>query len=405
MPLIRKTSLLLMGAAALALGACSARTGPPQSAGPGGGGGGGALALFPILDAGAEKSENVVISPASIDLAFGLLHAGARGGTQAQLETLLPPPENPLGFESDNDDVRVTISNALFLDDRYRFRDSYVSQVRKTYEAEAIPTDFTDKTGAAGTINRWADKATEGLIPEVITPGAIQADMVAVLANALYFDGLWETKLMSSRQHPFLFGNGTEKAFTFVGETFDTPYAKVDGWEAIRLPYRSDRYAMDIIMPGEREIMAKAPPLEFIERMKRELDGDETEFVQVEIPQFETDFSISLNETLVALGLTLPFDEVNGDLTGMAEPGQRPIVVSDVRHVTKLQVYDEGTKAAAVTTISIVVTGARILPKEPIPFRADRPFIAVLRDLDRDAVLFIGRISDPQPFDPAVAER
>lgn len=139
--------------------------------------------------------------------------------------------------------------------------------------------------------------------------------------------------------------------------------------------------------------------------MKRELDSDETEVVQVEIPQFETDFSISLNETLVALGLTLPFDEVNGDLSGMAEPGQRPIVVSDVRHVTKLQVYDEGTKAAAVTTISIVVTGARILPKEPIPFRADRPFIVVLRDLDRDAILFIGRISDPQPFDPAVAER
>lgn len=219
------------------------------------------MALFPILDAEAEESENVVISPASIDLAFGLLHAGARGETQAQIEALLPPPDNLLGFESDRKDVRVSISNALFLDDRYRFRDSYVSQLRRTYEAKAVPTDFTDKQGAADTINDWADEATEGLIPQVINPDAIDANMVAVLANALYFDGLWETKLMSSSRHPFLFGNGSEQPFTFVGETFDTPYANMDGWEAIRLPYRNDRYAMDIIMPGDREIMATAPSL------------------------------------------------------------------------------------------------------------------------------------------------
>ncbi|MBX7532576.1 serpin family protein [Qipengyuania sp. 1XM1-15A] len=405
MPLIRNASHLFLAAAGLTLAACSAQTEGPQSAGPSGtGGGGGALALFPILDAEAEPDENVVISPVSIDLAFGLLHAGARGETRTQLEQYLPPLADPMGYETDKDDVKVAISNALFLDDRFRFRDSYVSQLRREYEAKAIATDFTDKQGAADTINSWADDATEGLIPEVIPPAAITPDMIAVLANALYFDGLWETKLMSSSQHPFLFGSGREAPFTFVGETFETPYARVKGWKSVRLPYRNDRYAMDILMPSDREIMAAAPPLELIERLKQELDGDETELVRVEIPQFETDFAISLNDTLMSLGVTLPFDEVRVDLSGLAEPGQRPIVVSDVRHVTKLQVYDEGTKAAAVTTISIVLTGGRVLPKDPILFRADRPFIAVLRDLERDAVLFIGRISDPQPFDPEVAE-
>ena len=404
MPLIRNASRLFIAAAGLTLAACSAQTEGPQPAGSAGTGGGGALALFPILDAEAKPDENVVISPVSIDLAFGLLHAGARGETRAQLEQYLPPLADPMGYETNKDDVKVAISNALFLDDRFRFRDSYVSQLRREYEAEAIATDFTDKEGASDTINSWADDATEGLIPKVIAPETITPDMIAVLANALYFDGLWETKLMSSSQHPFLFGSGREEPFTFVGETFETPYARVDGWEGVRLPYRNDRYAMDILMPSDREIMAAAPPLELIERLKQELDGDAMELVRVEIPQFETDFAISLKDALMSLGVTLPFDEVRGDLSGMAEPGQRPITVSDVRHVTKLQVYDEGTKAAAVTTISIVVTGARILPKDPIPFRADRPFIAVLRDLERDAVLFIGRISDPQPFEPEVAE-
>ncbi|MBY6127732.1 serpin family protein [Qipengyuania aquimaris] len=364
----------------------------------------GALALFPVLDAEAKPEENVVISPASIDLAFGLLHAGARSDTRQQIEDILPPPADPLGFESDERDVRVNISNALFLDRDFRFRDSYLRETKRTYEAEAETVDFTDRQASADRINAWANEATEGLIPEVIAPSGIEDTMVALLANALCFEGLWRTKLTSQQELPFLFGSGDEKPFTFVGETFDTLYTKSSGWEAIRLPYRNPRYAMDIMIPEDREIMSAAPSLEFIERMKLRLDDEDPELVRVQIPQFETDYSQSLVASLQKLGLTLPFNEVEADLSGIAEPGQRPISVSEVKHVTKLQVYDEGTKAAAVTTISIVLSGGRLLPKEPILFRADRPFIVVLRDLERDAVLFIGRIADPQPFEPEVIE-
>lgn len=364
----------------------------------------GALELFPVLDAAAKPRDNVVISPASIDLAFGLLHLGAQGDTREQIEAILPPPADPLGFESDERDVRVTISNALFLDRDFRFRDSYLVGTRNIYEAEAQTVDYSDEEASADTINAWAKEATEGLIPRVISPLSIDDSMIAVLANALYFEGLWRTKLMSSEELPFLFGSGEEKPFTFVGETLDMPYTRYRGWEAIRLPYRNPRYAMDFLIPEDRKIMEAAPSLEFIERMKQSLDGDETEPVRVEIPQFETDYGESLVEPLKALGLTMPFDPLNADLGGIAEPGQRRIVVDAVQHITKLQVYDEGTKAAAVTTMSIVTTSARRLPREPILFRADRPFIVVLRDLERDAVLFIGRIADPQPFDPEVVE-
>lgn len=366
--------------------------------------GAGALALFPVLDAAAEPGENVVISPASIDLAFGLLHAGARGDTLVQLEEILPPPPDPMGFESDRKDVRVSIFNALFLDRDFRFRNSYLRETRNTYKAEAEAVDFTDPQASADTINAWAKQATEGLIPKVITPESIDEAMVALLANALYFEGLWRTKLESQQQLPFLFGSGEERPFTFVGDVFETPYTRSKGWEAVRLSYRNPRYAMDIMIPEAREIMAEAPSLEFIEQMKLRLDKQKGELVQVQIPQFETDYSMSLVDPLKALGLTLPFDKARADLTGIADPGQQRIVVDEVRHVTKLQVYDEGTKAAAVTTISIIVVGARFLPKDPIPFRADRPFIVVLRDLERESVLFIGRIADPQPFDPEVLE-
>ena len=364
----------------------------------------GAMALLPVLDAAAGPEENVVFSPASINLAFGLLYEGAGGETKAQIGAILPPPAEPLGFASKGDGVEVKVANALFLDRDFRFRDGYVDATRRIYDARAIAVDYSNADASARTINAWASDATNGLIPEVISPVSIDEDMIAVLANALYFEGLWRTKLMGRVEQPFLFGDGSQRPFTFVTERFDTRYLKSDGWEAIRLPYSNERYAMDILIPSKREVMAAAPPAEFIETIKTGLDEAEASFVQVEIPQFETDYSQSLVEPLKALGLTLPFTTGLADLSAMVEPGQAPVKVSDVRHVTKLQVYDEGTKAAAVTTIAIVTTGARIEPRKPILFRADRPFIIVLRDLDRDAILFIGRIADPQPFEPEVAE-
>lgn len=364
----------------------------------------GAMALLPVLDAEAGPQKNMVFSPASINLAFGLLYEGAGGETRAQLAKLLPPPEDPLGYASNKDGVEAKVANALFLDRDFRFRDSYVAATRREYGAEAVKVDFSLPAPTAKIINDWASAATNGLIPQVITPSAIADDMIAVLANALYFEGLWETKLMGRREHPFLFGDGTERPFTFVTDDFDTPYARHEGWEAIRLPYRNNRYAMDILMPAKREVMSAAPSASFIEDMKRRLDGADDVFVSVEIPQFETDYDQGLIPALKAIGLTLPFETGRANFTAMVEPGQAPVKVSDVRHVTKLQVYDEGTKAAAVTTISIVTTGARFEPRKPVPFRADRPFVMVLRDLERDAVLFIGRIADPQPFEPEVEE-
>ena len=396
-PLLAASAALLASCTSLPSGDGSVGAPIERGDGPG------AMALFPALEAKAKRDENVFISPLSIELAFGLLHVGARGETRAQVEQFLPLPADPLGFEVDGDDVTVAVSNALFLDDDFRFRPEYLRETKRVYEAQAIAVDFAQKQRSADTINAWAKEATRGMIPQVISPPAITNDMIALLANALYFEALWQTKLDRSSNHPFLFGDGSRKPFKFVGESFETPYAKLGDWAAVRLPYRGGRFVMDIVMPDEQQVMTQAPSLEFIAQTKTALDAADARLVKVEVPQFEIDFGQSLKQPLIDLGLTLPFG-ASADLTGIAEPGQRPIMVSDVQHITKLQVYDEGTKAAAITTIGIVVTGARIEPEGAIPFRADRPFIVVIRDLERDAVLFIGRISDPQPIEPEVDE-
>jgi serine protease inhibitor len=126
--------------------------------------------------------------------------------------------------------------------------------------------------------------------------------------------------------------------------------------------------------------------------------------VALELPRFEIDYDIGLIEPLQALGLTLPFDTDRADLSAMAEPGQKPLYVKDATHITKLQVFEDGTKAAAVTTLRIVPTASRLAREDPIPFVVDRPFVVIIRDLQSRQILFLGRISTPQPFTPEAPE-
>ena len=364
----------------------------------------GAMALFPALDAEAGRDKNIVYSPASVDQAFGLLRLGAAGETAAQLDSILPAPRSADYLRTDRDDVEVRIANALFLSDDFRFRDSYVAAADRRYDAKAQAIDVLAPDASAGQINAWADQATEGLIPQVISPSAITPDLVAVLANALYFDGKWERKLLHGSTRDFLFGDGSDRPFRFVGDIQEQKLVESDGYQALRLPYRNTRYAMDIVIPKQRTVMRESPALDRVASLAAMLDSAEPRLVDIAIPQFEVDYDTGLVPALKALGLTLPFDRQRADLSAMVEPGQTPVWVSDVRHLAKLQVFDAGTRAAAVTTVSIITTSARAYPVKPVPFLADRPFLIVIRDLQEGEVLFIGRIADPQEFTPEVQD-
>ncbi|RGP41470.1 Antitrypsin [Altererythrobacter insulae] len=364
----------------------------------------GAMALLPLLDADAGADKNVVYSPASVDQAFGLLRLGAKADTAAELDRILPAPANADFLRSDKDDVEVRLANALFLSKDFDFNRAFVSAAKSRYDATTQAVDFEAPEATSDTINAWADEATDGLIPKVMAPEAIKPEMIAVLANALYFDGKWETKLTGGDKRKFLFGDGSEKDFVFVGKVLSLKAAKIDGWQAVRLPYSNDRYAMDVIMPDQRRVMDEALSPARIAKFGNALDTAEAQLTDLLIPQFEVDYETSLIAPLKALGLIAPFTDGMADLSGLAESGQRNIIVSDARHVTKLQVFDVGTRAAAVTTISIILTAGRVFETPPVPFHADRPFMFVIRDLETDTILFVGRIADPQEFTPEVEE-
>lgn len=371
--------------------------------------------LFAELDRRAGREGNVFLSPISVEQAFGLLHAGSAGETRAQLEAFFDWPageaadralmrqrETLLGHGTDAD---IRLANALWLSDAFRFRPSYLAATREFYGATAETLDFAgDPTKSAQRVNRWAADKTNGLINKVVSPDLFTDALAALLTNALYFEANWQSKFPGFEMRPFLFGDGHEEPFRLMTQTQPFVLAEHRGWRAIRLPYRGGRFAMDVVMPDDREVMSAAPPRAILTALDVELSAGDPHHVALELPRFEIDYEISLKAPLAASGLAVPFDPDRADLSPMAEPGQRSLFVGDATHFTKLQVYEDGTKAAAVTVLSIMVVSAPALPENPVPFVVDRPFVAVIRDLETREVLFIGRIADPQPFTPRVEE-
>lgn len=376
---------------------------------------GGGERLFAELDRAAGPAGNAFYSPISVEQAFGLLHAGTGGATRDQLEAFFDWPageaadlelqrrrESLLAHGTDAD---IRLVNALWLSDEFRFRTAYLDAAQRTYDASAETLDFEgNAVGAAQQINNWAADKTNGLIDEIVSAEALADDTAALLTNALYFEAEWLHMFDGAERRPFLFGDGHEEPFHLMTQTEPFAVIKRDGWRAIRLPYRGGRFATDVIMPERRETIGAAPPPDVLAALGDALTEQEPQLVALALPRFEIDYDTELVDLLAALGLTLPFDPSRADLSAMADPGQRQLYVKDATHITKLQVYEDGTKAAAVTTLRIVPTSARLPAKEPVPFVVDRPFVVIIRDLHGDLVLFKGRIAAPHPFVPETAE-
>lgn len=368
------------------------------------------MQLFAQIDSEAGATENVFYSPLSVEQAFGLLHAGSGGTTRAQLESVFGWPEGEAADamlarqrESVLDhgtSADLRLANALWLSDAFAFRSSYLADTRRFYDATARELGFgpNEANESARVINDWADENTDGMIPQVVTARDLTGGAVALLTNALFIEADWEHEFEDPALRPFLFGDGSERPFQLMQQTNQFALAERGRWRALRLPYEGDRFVMDVIMPERREVMETAPALDDIAALARQLGDAEPELVSVRLPKFEIEYEASLVNSLKSIGLTLPFDPEFADLYPMAEPGQRPLSVGGVRQLTRLQVFEEGTRAAAVTAISIVVTGARILPPHA-EFTVDRPFIVVIRDLQSGAVLFIGRIAAPDAYE------
>lgn len=356
--------------------------------------------------AAGDDGGNIFFSPAGMHTAFSILYEGARYDTAAQMR-------DAFGFEPNatarHDDVTRTMSslnrddphatldlaNSLWVADWFEPHGSYVDVARNTYHASVEKVDFFD--GGVERINGWADEKTHGKIEEVLTADDVEESTAAVILNAVYFKGTWATQfpVEDTAQSKFWKDDtrSVDADFMSVDGTFGHGY--FDGVQVLNMPYRGDRLSMLVVLPDGRDGMGQLQ-----ERISTELIQEWQQHMSeirmiVSVPKFEMKTHYDLKPALQSLGMTDAFDKTSADLLGVlgVQPGEEytgnRLYVSKAVHDGYVKVNEEGTEAAAVTSVAMELASA------PPHFLADHPFMFIIQDDESGAVLFMGRVSDP----------
>ncbi|MFH1231262.1 MAG: serpin family protein [Planctomycetota bacterium] len=366
-----------------------------------------ALNLYAAL---SWKDDNIFFSPYSISSALAMTYAGARGNTETQMaqtlhsklgQGLLHPLFAKLNKDLAADKTKgyqLNIANALWGQQGYKFLPAFLALIEKSYGAGIKEVDFSkDTEGARKTINAWVEKETQDKIKDLIKAGGLNNLTRLVLTNAIYFKGDWNfefnKKMTGQDSFTLLKGGKIKTPLMYQRQNFK--YAEMEDAQIIELPYVvSSTMSMVIFLPKKADGFTnfeKTFDLKNIEQWMSKLDRKK---VNVYLPKFKMDFGCELNEILGSLGMVDAFNGSKADFSGISaeKPG---LSISKVIHKAFVDVNEEGTEAAAATAIGMSVGCATPPPKE-IEFRADRPFIFMIRDMRSGSILFIGRVMDPR---------
>jgi serpin B len=270
---------------------------------------------------------------------------------------------------------------------------TFEAVLAQNYGAEAKRVDFVnDAEGAVERINSWVSENTEGRIPQLIGPDAIDSTTVLVLTNAIYFKASWGTPFDEgeTRDDPFYLLDGTEIAVPMMRQEAAFPYRREDDCRAVILPYVGGQMSMVVIMPNEGMFETFEESLT-VERITDIVSGARQRELRLYLPRFRMESQFQLNDALSSLGLADLFT-TRADLSNMT--GVDDIHVSAVIHQAFLEVDEIGTVAAAATA---VVTARDLADgEEPSRLRIDHPFIVLIVDDETKAILFLGRVMNPR---------
>jgi serpin B len=351
-----------------------------------------ALAVHAALGAGGG---NTCFSPYSVASALTLAAHAARGRTREELVALLGDPDEQTVLLREaaqlvgDEQAELAVANTLWADDRLPLEDSFKAALAVWPGAAVASAPFEKEHEAArALINDDVERTTRGLIPQLLPPGSIDADVAAVLVNALYLKAAWKL--------PFREANTSDAPFHAPSGTRDVPtmwlseklgYAHAGGWQAVQLAAAGGLQAVVLLPDGElAEAEARLDQAELTSLL------GEIRFKPVELalPKLSLDVSSKLSGVLRGLGVQTIFTDV-ADLTGLS-PDPR-LTVSEVLHQAVLRVDEQGFEGAAAT--ALVMRLASMMIDEPVAVTVDRPFLLLVRHAGTGALYFLARVVEP----------
>lgn len=361
---------------------------------------------FNLLQNIAEnEDDNIFLSPSSILVALSMLYNGADGMTQDEIaETLqldgidvatLNEANSALLsiLDRETEDITLKLANSLWINDDFEFQEQFAKHMDEYYDATIEAIDIYDPNSPK-LINDWVSDATNKKIDEIVE--SIPSSLVAYIINAIYLDAGWTIPFDETltEDKPFYLANGDVVNVPLMMLRDNFNYLENDDFQAIQLTYGDDsEMNMTVILPTE-----DSSADEFVQSMsKDDWNKWQTQFNEQEgtilLPKFTLEYDITLNDTLIALGMPSAFNE-QADLTKLVKDSN-DLYVSEVKHKSFIDVNEEGTEAAAATSIAIMEMSATD-QDEPFYMEVNRPFIISITDNETEANLFIGVIKDPR---------
>ncbi|XP_060199519.1 serpin-ZX-like [Lycium barbarum] len=368
-----------------------------------------------VLSKEVKGDTNLVLSPLSIQIVLGLIAAGTKGPTQDQLLCFLKSKSidelnslyshiinvvfidgSPIGG------LRLSVANGVWIDQTLPFRPSFKQVADNVYKAASESVDFKNKPAeVANQVNQWAKMKTNDLIKEILPRDGVNNMTRLILANALYFKGVWDEKFNASetKDHEFHLLSGGSVRASLMTSNKKQYVAAFDDFKVLKLPYQQGtdprHFSMYLILPDAHDGLPALVDKISLETgfLNHHVPYEKVKVRKFLIPKFKITFGFEASNVLRGLGLTLPF--APGGLTEMVDSHlSKDLFVSEVFHKSFIEVNEEGTEAAAVTASRVMLCCLRI--EKEIDFVADHPFLFLIRDESTGAVLFIGSLLNPQ---------
>ncbi len=370
-----------------------------------------------------QQEGNLFFSPYSISTALAMTYAGARGRTETQMadvlhfpttvNTKLPsgPTHEQKRFHSAFGTIvkalnargkkgayELTIANALWGQKDYGFLREFLELLETIYGGRLNEVDFMAATEAARqTINTWVEDHTKGKIKDLIAKGVLSTMTRLVLTNAIYFKGNWASRFQEeqTRDAPFTLLDGEKIDVPMMNQTGEFKHMETQDFQGLELPYIDEELSMIIFLPKKFDGLGELENTLTSENLSKWLAELHKQKVIVSVPKFKTTSAFALGSVLKSMGMSDAFSQQKADFSGMSLPQEvGKLFISAVIHKAYVDVNEEGTEAAAATAVIVNVTAVR---PEPTPvFRADHPFLFLIRDNQSGSILFIGRVTNPK---------
>ena len=342
-----------------------------------------------------------VVSPMSVTYLMAMLANGAEASTREEIMDAIGAKDFDIDemnafyaylirrAKTADKQTTLNIANYIALNKEFKLKKKFASTIADSYQGAVESLDFTNPESTKR-INGWCSEHTNNMIPTIIDQ--VEPSAVAYILNAIYFNGTWTDK----------FDNNNTKKEQFNGYTRDIMYVDMmhrnakyyytsnDVYSAVTLPYGSGAYSMTVILPNEGKFitdLTKTLNADTIASLRRNMEEC---LVDLKLPRFTTEMKLPLKGIVAKLGAPSMFDATRADFSSFANGN---VYVSEMLQKAKIEVSEEGTKAAAVTMGMVKLTSMR--PQEPrrVDFHCDRPFVYMIQDNYTGAILFMGQFT------------